>query len=238
MDFDFRTYYTSLTPTHRMDEEMIVEKAVDEGVIPIEVRYGVMQDAYRGVIKSSNEFLYYFHFLPNNDSFRLIKADDPSQIAEANRMLKAATLGCDLRKAEGVGGNSAGVSSIDEDDDVAQQDDLITDRHPGSAMATTPDDPAQGRMWHEQEIPPINKGWNAGSLLEGLNSNLRKSTEQLKRPISQKEHQFMVEVLGKTPDQIDRGDVYMNPTQKVMYQQWLGKSIKTKVGGLNKWLKK
>jgi hypothetical protein len=240
MDFEFGTYYKSLTPTHRMDEELIVSKSLEEGVIPVEVRYGIMQGAYRGVVKSSNDLLYYFHFVPEIDSFRLVKAADPSQIEEASRLFDRCHLGCALAKGEGgAGEGSGGMGVIEEERDVAdQQEDLLTDRHPGAAIGATPDRPDRGRMWHEEEVPPMAKSWDASGLLNGLNDSLRKSTSQLQRPVSNKEHQFIVEVLGRTPDEVSRGNVYMNPTQKVLYQQWLNKSMRSKIDGLSKWLKK
>lgn len=228
----------SLTSDHRIDEELIVTKSVESGVIPAEVRYDVINDAYRGVVKSSNDLLYYFHFVPGNDSFKMVRASDPAQVYEADQLLTKCVLGCNLIKAGDGGDKPAGMNTVEEEADIQDQNELITDRHPAAAMISTPDDPAQGRMWHEQEVPPMTKSWDAGSLLSGLNDSLRKSTQSLRRPISDKEHQFMVEVLGRTPDQLNRGDVYMNPTQKVMYQQWLNKSMRSKVGGLTKWLKK
>mgnify|MGYP000073309959 CR=1 FL=1 len=238
MDIEFSTYYKSLTTTHRVDEEFIVTKAVEKGVVPVEVRYGIMNGAYRGVVKSSNEILYYFSYVQANDAFSLIKASDPSQIYEAGRMLEKCMLGCDLIKAEPSDSASGGINTIEEEHDIADQDDLRTDKHPAAAGITTPDNPSQGRMWHEQEMPAMTKSWDASSLLDSLNDNLRKSTEGLLPPVSNMEQRFIVEVLGRTPDQVRRGDIYMNPTQKVMYQQWLGKSMMSKVSGLSKWLKK
>ncbi len=243
MDFEFSTYYKSLTPTHRIDEEYIINKAVEEGIIPIELRYGIMQGSYRGVVKSSNDLLFYFTYVPSNDAFVLVKADNPDKVYDATKMFSKCKLGCSMIKA-GVAGGSAtgsqigGIDVVDEDDAIAQQQDLITDKHPAAAMISTPDRPDRGKMWHEQEVPPLAKSWDASSLLNDLNANLRKSTEQLRKPVSQKEHDFMIEVMGKTPGQIDRGDTYMSPSHKVLFQQWLGKSMRSKVSSLSDWLKK
>jgi hypothetical protein len=202
------------------------------------VRYGIMNGVYRGVVKSSNNMLYYFHYVEANDTFKLIKASDPSKIHEAGKLLKNCQLGCDLIKAGDLGDSSGGMNTVEEEADISDQDELRTDRHPAAAMITTPDDPNQGRMWHEQEVPVVTKSWDERSLLDALNDNLRKSTEQLRPSVSGMEQQFIVEVLGRTPDQVRRGDVYMNPTQKVLYQQWLGKSMRSKCDSLSKWLKK
>ncbi len=242
MDFDFGTYYESLTPSHRMDEEFIVSKAIDSGVYTDVLRYEITHGAYRGVIKSCDNKHFYFHFSPENDAFRLIEANTPDRLQEVGNILKSCQLGCGLKKAEGGGGDrgSDGFNTISEEDNIADQDDLTTDVHPGGATHVTPDSPHRGRMWHEEEVPPVTmaKSWDAGSLLDGLNDALRKSTSQLRRPISDQERQFMVEVLGRTPEQVQRGDVYMNPTQKVMYNQWVNKSMRSSMTDLDKWLKK
>lgn len=241
-DLDFSTYYKSLTADHRLDEEYIINKSIEGGVIPIEVRYIVMRGVYRGVVKSSNNMLYYFHYVQDNDSFRLVKADDPFKISEANKILDTCKLGCSLIKAGEAGGalgqTTGGQSTINEEVDIDQQDDLLTDKHPAAAITTTPDRPDRGRMWHEEEVPVMAKSWNAGSLLESLNTNLRKSTDNLRPPVSPKEQQFMLEVMGKTPAQIQGGDTYMGPSHKVLYQQWLGKSMMDRVSILDKWTKK
>ena len=240
MEIEFNTYYKSLTPTHRIDEEFIVSKAIEEGIIPCEIRYGIMQGVYRGVVKSSVEDLYYFHFVPATDVFRLIKADDPDKVQYATRLLKDCGLGCSLIKAEEQGAVGGGMDVVSEEVDIDQQEKLMTDRHPAAAMITTPDNPARGRMWHEEDAAPVpySKSWNAATLMESLNTTLRKSTDNLQRPISQHERTFMLEVMGKTQGEIERGDTYMSPSHKVLFQQWMGKSMRTRVNSLSDWLKK
>lgn len=240
MDLEFSEYYKSLTTDHRLDEEFIVDKAIEDGVIPIELRYIDMRGVLRGVVKSSNDMLYYFHYVQENDNFRLVKADDPFKISEAKRILQTCELGCTLIKAGGEGAPpSGGQGTINEEVDIDQQDDLLTDKHPAAAITTTPDRPEVGRMWHEQEVPPVmSKSWDAGTLLESLNNTLQKSTNNLRPPVSPKEQQFMLEVMGKTPAQIKRGDTYMGPSHKILFQQWLGKSMRDSVSILDKWTKK
>lgn len=240
MDFDFSTYYKSLTISNRMDEEMIVDKAIENYVIPESVRYDIHGGAYRGVIKSNTGRYYYFSMSPSQGLFNMMEADSPDKLHEVGRMFKTCSLGCDLAKADGAGadGGSGGFNTVSEEENIEHQKELTTDVHPGSATHVTPDDPTSGRMWHEQEIPAMTKSWNAESLLVGLNDNLRKSTSQLLPSISPQERKFLTEVLGRTPEQISRGNTKMNPTQKVMYQQWLTKSMKSNMDGLSKWFKK
>jgi len=141
MELEFSTYYKSLTADHRLDEEFIVDKAIESGVIPVELRYIDMRGVLRGVVKSSNDMLYYFHYVQDNDNFRLVKADDPFKISEANRILQTCQLGCTLIKADDGPPPSGGQGVINEEVDIDQQDDLLTDKHPASAMTTTPDRP-------------------------------------------------------------------------------------------------
>ena len=239
MELEFTTYYKSLTLDHRIDEEFIVTKAIEEGVIPVDLRYTLMRGVYRGVVKSSNEQLYYFHYVQENDNFRLIKADDPFKIQEANRILENCDLGCSLIKGQQDQPSSGGQNVIDEQLDIDQQDELLTDKHPGAAGTTSPDRLDRGKMWHEEEVPPVMaKSWDAGTLLDCLNTTLQKSTDNLRPAASPQETQFMLEVMGKTPEQINRGDTYMGPTHKVQFQQWLSKSMRSKVSILDKWTKK
>ena len=84
----------------------------------------------------------------------------------------------------------------------------------------------------------MGKSWDAGTLLDSLNDTLQKSTNSLRPTVSPQETQFMLEVMGKTPDQIKRGDTYMGPSHKIAFQQWLGKSMMDSVSILDKWTKK
>lgn len=229
-------FYRSLDPSNLSQETEIINKASEEGVIPSSLRYGIMKDVYRGIIKSVTDDIFYFHYKPDG-IFSLVKANTEDQKWEANRILTKSELGCDLIKAgEGSGNEVPGLPSVMEEEEfVDNQDDITTDRHPGAATGFTPDRPEVGRQWHQEEAIKSTGFWTEKDLLDGLNVALKKSVEEIKRPISESEARFMSEVLGKTPEEIDIG-VNLNPTQKVLYQRWLGKSMRSKISPLKNWL--
>jgi len=97
----FLSMYRSLSMQHIDMDEFLVRGAVDCGVIPASIRYGVMRrgrmEAYRGTVKSTSGDLWYFSYAPNAD-FKLVKATEPAQIFEASKLLKTCPYGCDLAK--------------------------------------------------------------------------------------------------------------------------------------------
>ena len=232
-------YYKSLTPNNRIVEACVVTKSIENGAVPEIVRYGVMNDTLRGVVKSTKGDLYYFNYAPNADSFRLVKADDDVKLWESYRLLKNCTLGCDLvRMEKAEPASSPAAPALSEDQNIEDQDRLITEVHPGAAVAPTPDLPERGRVWHEEEEEPVigkslNNSWDANALLRGLGKSLQSTAPKLDRPISTQEHRFLTEELGRTPKQIEEGDVKMSPTQKVLYNRWLGKSLRSRLENLS-----
>ena len=240
MDFDIMKYYTSFSSSYREEEQIIISKSIEMGIVPHSARYEEINGAIHGVIQSSQDQLYYFNLF--GDSFKVLKADDPTKVYDAGKILKKSNNGFDLVKGPTGAGSSGevkpGIPTMEEEDSVAQQNDLITDQHPGAAIGTTPDRPEVGRQWHQEDQPIIGRSLDAINMLNTANETIRKSIDLVSRPISDKEKQFMLEVLGRTPDQVTRGEVYMNPTQKVLYQRWLNKSMETKVYSLTDWLKK
>lgn len=248
-------FYKSMTVDYRLEEEDIVVKSVEQGIVPDRIRYGVMNGTMRGIIKTANEDMYYFNFVPGNN-FKISKADDDTKIWEANRLLQRCQMGCDLmkgsddeviedydeeetEKAEEGGGGDGGPTAavlprIPEDQAIQAQQRIMTERHPGAAMGTTPDRPEVGRLWHEETVK--SGFWNRNTLLKGLGNKLQAQAAERIQPVTSPERQFMLEVLGRTPDQIGAGDTYMNPTQKVLFARWMGKSLDTKIDGLAYWL--
>ena len=126
-----------------------------------------------------------------------------------------------------AGGGSGGVPSVEEEDDVQAQNDIITDRHPSGASSTTPDLPNRGRIWHEEQIV---RSFDIDRL-----DNLSKSLNEMapSSRYSEKEKEFMLS-LGKTPEEIDSGTAKMSATQKVLFQKWLGKSLRNRIYSLQK----
>lgn len=137
----------------------------------------------------------------------------------------------------GGGGQSqpSGPMPLEEEDSIKQQTDLLTDEHPGALGSMTPDLPERGRQWHEEVAA---KSIEALFLLNQAKYDVSKSLSTLTPSYNDQEKQFMFEVMGKTPEEINSGMVRMNPNQKVMYQRWLGKSVNKSLSGLSNWMKK
>lgn len=246
-------YYKSLSPSHREEEEDIIVKCIESGVVPDLLRYGIFKDVYRGVARNSSGNLFYFNYTPSS-KFKLIKASDESKVWEANRILNKSTLGCDLIKSENknkedlkhldekedeekAGLTTGGAASdvIPEEQNVAAQDHLTTDVHPGAAEGSTPDNNAGN--WHGQQ-EDANKAWTYTDLLKGLGMELQANPIGGNRIPTQKEQEFMVEALGKTPEEAASGEAQLTSMQRALFQQWLKRSLNTKVNSLKDWLGK
>lgn len=176
----FLDIYRSLDSSLMALDEEIVSKCVVEGVVPLNIRYGIMRGVNRGVVKSTNGDLFYFNHVPER-SFKLVPVSvgaNEKIIAgrewEANKLLSKCNLGCDMRKADELpleGSEQLGEErAVDPDDEqdvnkapssgtipedeeralLAQQR-MLQERHYGGAGGnTTPDRPEVGRNWHEQ----------------------------------------------------------------------------------------
>ena len=259
--------YKSLTPNRRSEEEELLTLSISEGVVPSSLRYGIMNQTRRGVVKSTDGTLYYMSYAPGHE-FRLIKADTPRKKWESENLLKNCNLGCDLIKAgaeyhddekeeeldKAEGGAGQQVASrpmpVEEEQQIADQHDVMTTHHPGAAGALTPDQPNRGKDWHgtqQQQVPtqpvpdaPVEKGgfWDMNTLLKGLGQSMQKSVPPRYRQPSHQEHQFMVEVLGRSPEDIAGGNASMSPGQRVQFNQWLNKSLRYSLNGLQGWRNK
>lgn len=261
IDDNFYDFYKSINSLHREDDANLVSILVQNNVIPTAIRYGIMKNVYRGVVKDVNENLYYFNYVPNNDSVKLVKADDKTKIWEANKLFKSCNLGCDIIKAEIVdeddedeekavgsgpgatggnqtGGHSGGTAPITEAQAVAQQNTLLTEEHPGAATAETPDLPNVGRDWHGDNAVKSTKIWTHTDLLKSLGQTLKSTALVINRKIDPKERQYLVEVLGRTPYEVDNGNSRINSAQRAQYNLWLTKSLQTQLNKLENWVKK
>jgi len=182
----FLDMYRSVAPESVSQDESFVDEVVKAGVVPEQVRYGVMRkgvmEVYRGVVKSTTGDLYYFNY--GGENFRLLKADNATKEWDAMRMLKSCTLGCDLIKSDdapldpgetpdeasevvsddgaekGEGGMAATVP-VPQEQMAAQQQRLLTEHHPGGTAAAMPDDNNTGRDWHAAKSQEVH---NDGSL--------------------------------------------------------------------------
>lgn len=236
-------FYKSLNVDKIAEEANIINLAGERGVIVDSLRYGITKGTFRGAIKDIKGDLYYFHY--NDRDFRVVKSGNPEKEKELLNILHKCKLGCDLIKAddtEKAEGQSptAALPTIPEDQDVEAQDRLTTDRHPGSTGAgTTPDRPEVGRVWHPEDDPETvqkNNSWDYNSILKSLGYSFKKNARVIKSSYSPQEKKFMVEVLGKSPEDVENGYVKMNPTQKVIYRKWLNKSARNKIKNLSKFI--
>lgn len=257
-------FYKSLTVEHRTQEEDLLTLSIASGVVPEAMRYEPTPSGFRGVIKSSEaEEMWYFHYLLGGE-FRLLKADTEDRIWDANRLFRSLDHGCEINKAspdvevpdvedddpdaEKAGGASGGGSTsgqpapVDEEQSLREQHSLLTDQHPGAATSTTPDLPNRGRDWHGtasksldalDEMPSVT---DYKPILKSLGRVLRETAYH--KSVGDKEKQFMVEVLGRTPEEIDRGNTHMSPVHRAQFNLWLNKSLKNRIGKLNNWLEK
>lgn len=246
-------FYRSVDISRRTEDEYLLTKAIEDGITPSTIRYGKMRDVYRGAIKDIVGDSYYFTVV--QDDFRLVKASDDTKKWEVDRMLKNCQIGCDLlsspekvEKAEGGGGEGGGapVATMQEEDAIAAQDGLITDQHPGGTGGQTPDLEYQGRNWHPddpeaQEPPPeVQKAqaWDFNTLLSGLGDMMAKGEAgaPTARPyVTEREKQFMISELGRTPQEVAMGNTSLNPTQRKLYNMWVNKSLRSSLSSLEDW---
>lgn len=229
-------YYRSIPGSDTDLGNMVVDAAVRQGIVPTQVRYDVQNGDITGIMKSSNDSAYHFTF---STETRLLETTSVDRFTTFQK----GTYGFDLKKAEeledeetedtekaagAAGGQegSAQPSSITEEQAIAQQNRLMTEQHPGAAGGVTPDRPDRGRQWHQETVKS----------LQFLGEDLIKSVDAYFPKVSDSEKQFMVEILGRAPDEVDAGDTRMTPVQKVTYQKWLTKSIHKEYRQLTGWL--
>ncbi len=238
---EIENYYTLINKSNPALDSSIVNAAVRQGIVPSAVRYDLQNSEFTGIIKSTAGNTYFFQYEPDNS---VLKAFPIDRMAErrADIIFSQATCGFDIIKSDteettkaappaGGGGDASGGSlpaPIDEEQAVAGEQREMTEIHPGAAEGVIPDDPAIGRQWHQDAMKALSE----------LDEEINKSIEVFKPSISSQEKQFMVEVLGRDPYEVDDGHSKMTPTQKVTYQRWLAKSVSQNYRNLNGWLAK
>lgn len=260
-EIDALEFYKSLTNDHREVEREIISRTLECCVVPNSVRYGIFKDVYRGVVKSTAGELYYFNYPPNGN-FHLVKAVDTTKEWEVNKLLKSCNLGFDLIKAE-----KSVEHAVDEDDedekkadiaglpppsrpeeiDVATQDSQMTEVHPGATSSQTSQQDGSAERWHgtghlERALPEITQdenahAWDTNALMKAWGQQLQATAPRVST-VDPQQRQFMVEVLGKTPDEIDSGKTKMSPSHRAQYNQWLTKSLRGRITTLSSWMGK
>lgn len=228
-------YYNCIPGSDLATGNSIVDAAVRQGIVPSQVRYDVQSSDITGTMKSSSGSMYCFTFSSETGHLETLSVDPYTTFQKS-------IYGFDLKKAEelededqedtekaaGPAGQegSAQPSSITEEQAMAQQNRLMTEQHPGAAGGVTPDRPDRGRQWHQETVKS----------LQFLGEDLVKSVDAYFPKVSDSEKQFMVEILGRAPEEVDAGDTRMTPVQKVTYQKWLTKSIHKEYRQLTGWL--
>jgi hypothetical protein len=260
-DMDALEFYKSLTNDNREMEREIISRTLECCVVPNSVRYGIFKDVHRGVLKSTAGELYYFNYPPNGN-FHLVKADTPTKEWEANKLIKSCNLGFDLIKAEKSVEHAvdeddedekkadvAGLppASRPEDQNVATQDSQVTEVHPGATTSQTSQDDGSAERWHgtghlERALPVITQeenahAWDTTALMKAWGQELQKTAPSVSN-VDPQQRQFMIEVLGKTPNEIDSGKTKMSPSYRAQYNQWLTKSLRGRITTLSGWLGK
>ena len=152
-------------------------------------------------------------------------------------------------KAAGAGGAAPlPPPSRPESQELATQASQITTVHPGAAGGgTTPQQDGSEERWHggghiERALPPITQeenahAWDTNTLMKAWGQQLQATAPRVSN-LDAQQRQFMIEVLGKTPDEVDSGRTKMSSQHNAKYNQWLTKSLRGKITSLSGWLGK
>lgn len=260
----FLDMYRSLMPQQFERDASFVTKSIIEGVVPESLRYGVMRrghmEVYRGVVKSTTGDFFYFNWSPQGD-FRLVPASDPAKQWESERLYKSCSLGCDLIRgpmvkpddedeedAEKADLPGAAVAPVHEDDWARQQESMQHEVHPGSTQSALPDDPTQGKQWHEPlrrasdglHALAANDGekhWSTIDLMKAYGAKLQASAPTVAPRIDPVEAHYLQEVMGATPDQIEKG-MRLAPRHRIDFERWKSSQLRGRMSGLRDWLER
>jgi hypothetical protein len=243
---DALDFYKSLQPESRDRDREFVLSALDNNICPDTIRYDEFRGSYRGVIKALDGETYYF-VLPPTNIFHVVKADNEDKRWEAERILKSCKHGCDLQRAledkeDEKKGDITGLPPASLPEQQMVQDQTQVDAHPGAAGGQTPEQDGSSDRWHGDGknvskavvIPDL------GSVCKSLSmmgQELQETAPKLNH-VDQQMKQFMVEVMGKMPEEVDAGHVSLNSLQRAEYNRWLTKSLRGRMSGLANWLKK
>lgn len=218
---------------------------------------------FRGVIKSISGDRYYFQ-LPPNGIFHIVKADTETKKWEAEKLIKSCSLGCDLIKAKKniedatkddeeekkAGGAIADMAppSTPEAHDVQTTESQMTENHPGGAMGTTPQQDGSAERWHgssddvQRALPQFDhsqnpNAWSTNDLLKAWGQQLQATAPRVAN-VDPQMRKYMIEIMGKTPQEIDSGRVQLSGVHRAQYNQWVTKSTRVKMNSLQGWLQK
>lgn len=251
-------------------DQDFVNKAVVSHIIPESVRYSILTrptfEVYRGIIKSTDGSYHYFQWTPDTN-LKLFKADTQEKIEEAQRFYKGCQYGCDLIKASPLDSEETVEEATEEEDKAVQpelaaspvvseqewvdnQNSRITDVHPGSTAAASPDDQNNNTQnWHTAslnrgiQLPSdgLNKlasndgvsHWTATQLVKSWAGEIKKTISSTQ--IDPFEKQYAKEVLGITDKDLSKG-FRLNPFHQREFILWKNEKLRDKMTKLHTWL--
>jgi len=240
---DILSFYKSVGQPDADLVRVVVERAVAEGIVPSQVRYGHFQKSIRGAFADVNGQAGYFTTLANGE-LRIIKAVENLQVHEAQRLLKTLEVGVDLVKADSKDEDEekkdgkADIAALPpaprpEAVDVATQNSQTTQVHPGATSAQTPESPDAVARWHgEGKSEEVQKSWSTASLMQSWGQALQKSAPRALSTVSPLERKFMTEVLGRKSADIDIGKSRLTPQERIQMRDWANKSLRSRLDAL------
>jgi hypothetical protein len=241
-------FYRSINPEVRADDAKILDLVVKSGVYPKMMRWTQFRESYRGVVKSFNNEMFYFSFVEGKP-FKIVKADNPEKLWDANRIMKGCASGVDMTKAEDEKKAGEGLPPASQPEAQAIQDEnnQVTDQHPGATVATTPEADDSAARWHgtghiERALPDLDPtqnahAWTTSDLLKAWGQHLQTTAPRVVN-IDPNQRKFMVSELGLDPRQVDAGKARMNGSQRAQYNEWLTRSLRGRMDGLAGFLRK
>lgn len=148
---------------------------------------------------------------------------------------------------------TTGQAPILEDHYTAQQERLTTQRHPGGTGPTSPDSQEGHDRWHgaedmQQSITRPGDGmkslgsndgqqhWSAVDLLKAWGQRMQQTAPRLHPRVSDLEARYMVEVLGISQEQVQKG-VQLPPRHRLSFHQWRATQLRGRLAGLERWLR-
>lgn len=241
---DILSFYKSVGQPDADLVRTVVERAVAEGIVPSQVRYGHFQKSVRGAFADARGQAGYFTTLANGE-LRIIKAVENLQAHEARRLLKTLEVGIDLIKSskddeedEEKQDGKADIAALPpaarpEAADVATQNSQTTQVHPGATTSQTPESPDAVARWHgEGKSEEVQKSWSTASLMQSWGQALQKSAPRTLSTITPLEHKFMTEVLGRKSADIDLGKARLTPQERIQMRDWANKSLRSRLDAL------
>ena len=146
----------------------------------------------------------------------------------------------------------AAVAPVSEEAWMADQARMRQEVHPGAAGTQTPDDPAVGRDWHNENenialaqnnvqdgLQPLatndgEKHWNTADLLKSWGVQLQETAPRVLPQATGLEHEYMQTVLNMPTEQVQKG-VALAPRHRHAFEQWKSERLRGRLSKLSEW---